>query len=157
MALDRRDFIKFAIGGAIGSMFTPIPWKLADDISIWTQNWPWIPRIPKGELQKKPSVIKLGNSPYGVYVNFVGNRPCTISGNGKHPLSLGGIDPIGASGCALMYSPSRIKNPKIKEKDGKFKDISIEKAKEILITKLKEASKKYRFHLICKWRPHLFQ
>lgn len=142
MALHRRDFIKFAVGGAIGSLFTPIPWKLADDISIWSQNWPWIPRIPKGELVKKSSVVKLGNTPYGIFVNLVGNRPCTISGNEKHPLSLGGIDPLGASSCALLYSPSRVKNAKLKDKNGKFRDISIDKAKEILMFKLKASQRK---------------
>ena len=141
MALHRRDFIKFAVGGAIGSLFTPIPWKLADDISIWSQNWPWIPRIPKGEIIKKSSVVKLGNTPYGIFVNLVGNRPCTISGNEKHPLSLGGIDPLGASSCALMYSPSRVKNAKLKDKNGKFRDISIDKAKEILMLKLKTSQR----------------
>jgi len=142
MAFHRRDFIKFVVGGAVGSLFTPIPWKLADDISIWSQNWPWIPRIPKGEIIKKSSVVKLGNTPYGIFVNLVGKRPCTISGNEKHPLSLGGIDPLGASSCALMYSPSRVKNAKLKDKNGKFRDISIDRAKEILMLKLKASQSK---------------
>ncbi len=141
MALDRRDFIKFAIGGAVGTMFTPIPWKLSDDISIWSQNWGWIPRLPKGEITQKNTMVKLGNSPYGAKVTLVGKRPITISGTKENPLSLGAIDPIGAAAVALRYSPSRILNPKKKDKQGKFIDISYDEAEKILLQKLESASK----------------
>lgn len=143
MAFDRRDFIKFAVGGAIGSLFTPIPWKLADDISIWTQNWPWIPRVPKGELHSKNTVIKLGGSAYGAKVNFVGKKPITIAGNQEHPLSYGAVDPVGLNGVSLMYSPSRVTSPLKKSTHGSFEKISWKEAEDILIEKLEHASKKY--------------
>jgi len=142
MAFDRRGFLKFAIGGAIGSLFTPIPWKLADDISIWTQNWPWIPKIPKGELSQRTSIVKLGGSQYGIKVNLVNNRPITVTGDKAHPLSFGGLDPVGACSVALLYSPSRINGPKKKDSDGKFVDISWAEAEEIIARKLIRARKK---------------
>ena len=43
MKIDRRSFLSFVIGGAAGTALTPLPYKLTDDISIWTQNWPWTP------------------------------------------------------------------------------------------------------------------
>ena len=39
-AFNRRNFIKLLVGGAVGVHLTPLPWKLMDDIAIWTQNWP---------------------------------------------------------------------------------------------------------------------
>ena len=43
IALNRRNFIKLLVGGAVGINLTPLPWKLTDDIAIWTQNWSWVP------------------------------------------------------------------------------------------------------------------
>ncbi len=142
MAFDRRGFLKFAIGGAIGSLFTPIPWKLADDISIWTQNWPWIPRIPRGEMSQKRSILKLGATPYGIWVHLVNNRPITVSGDKNHPQSLGGIDPVGASCVPLLYSPMRINGPMKKDSNGKFKPISWNEAEKILSDKIKKLGNK---------------
>ncbi len=38
IALNRRNFIKLIVGGAVGINLTPLPWKFTDDIAIWTQN-----------------------------------------------------------------------------------------------------------------------
>ena len=115
MALDRRGFLKFVAGGVIGTGLTPLPWKLTDDISIWTQNWPWIPRIPDGEIQTAPALVKLGQPEYGIRVKKTDGMPFTASGNPDHPLSRGGIDPLAASSVQLLHSPARITGPMKKE------------------------------------------
>ncbi len=143
MTFDRRDFLKFAAGGAIGTLFTPLPWKLLDDISIWSQNWSWIPRVPKGNFHTKNTVIKLGGSAYGAKVNFVGKNPITVAGNKEHPLSYGGVDPVGINAIALMYSPSRVTTPLKKDTKGNLTKISWDDALNILIEKLEGASKKH--------------
>lgn len=135
MPLDRRGFLKFVAGGAVGTLLTPLPWKLTDDISIWTQNWPWIPRIPKGKTSSKPAVVKLGATEYGILINTVGDRPITVSGNPKHPLSQGGLDPLTAASVQLLYSPARIQGPLQRKGDG-FESISWKEATDLLIQKL---------------------
>ena len=55
MGIDRRSFISLVAGGAAGSLFTPVIWKTLDDISIWTQNWSWTPRLKYGEEGKTPA------------------------------------------------------------------------------------------------------
>jgi len=132
MALDRRSFLMFVAGGAVGTGLTPFPWKLTDDISIWTQNWPWIPSVPKGQVQSKPSLVKMGASPYGIRVNTVGGRPITAVGNPDHPLSLGGIDPLAACSVQMLYSPARIQSPLKKTSQGTFTAISWEEGERIL-------------------------
>ena len=62
MGVTRRSFISFVVGGAVGTALTPIPFKMMDDVSIWTQNWPWIPKLDYGELSKKASISKLAGS-----------------------------------------------------------------------------------------------
>jgi hypothetical protein len=53
MKLSRRCFLSFAIGAAVGINLTPLPWKLTDDLSIWTQMWPWTPVPSDGEYTLK--------------------------------------------------------------------------------------------------------
>ena len=138
MGLDRRSFISLVAGGVAGSLFTPVVWKSLDDVSIWTQNWPWIPRLQYGEEMMVSALCKLGSDAYGIKVKTVGGRPVTAEGDPDHPLSMGGICPLGAASVHLMYSPSRVRNPKLKD-GSSFKDISWEEAEEILAGKLQDA------------------
>ncbi len=138
MGLDRRSFISLVTGGVVGSLFTPVVWKSLDDVSIWTQNWSWVPRLNYGEEVKVPALCKLGADAYGIKVKTVAGKPVGAEGNPDHPLSLGGICPLGAASVQLLYSPSRVKNPKVKDGD-KFKDISWEEAENLLVEKLKAA------------------
>ena len=138
MGLDRRSFISLVAGGVTGSLFTPVIWKTLDDVSIWTQNWSWIPRLQYGEELKVPALCKLGSDAYGIKVKTVAGRPVVAEGNPDHPLSLGGICPLGAASVHLLYSPSRVKNPKLKD-GSSFKDITWEEAEELLAGKIKEA------------------
>ncbi len=135
MGLDRRGFITFLVGGAAGTLFTPVPWKLLDDVSIWSQNWPWIPRLKYGARGVTPTTCKLCPAGCGLDVNTVGKRPVTAEGNFDHPLSQGGICPLGSAAVQLLYSPSRVKGP-LKNNGGKFESISWEEAGKILADKL---------------------
>jgi glycine cleavage system H lipoate-binding protein len=49
----RRDLLCLGGGAAAGVVFTPVPWKLLDDVSIWTQNWRWLPVPPRGEITRR--------------------------------------------------------------------------------------------------------
>lgn len=138
MGLDRRSFISLVAGGVVGSLCTPVIWKTLDDVSIWSQNWPWIPRLNYGEEKKLATLCKLGGDAYGIKVKTVAGNPVTAEGNPDHPLSLGGICPLGAASVQMLYSPARIKNPKIKDGNN-FKDISWDDAEALLAEKLKEA------------------
>ncbi|MFO8033396.1 MAG: menaquinone reductase molybdopterin-binding-like subunit QrcB [Desulfohalobiaceae bacterium] len=135
MAVDRRSVLKFIVGGAVGTLLTPIPWKSADDIAIWSQNWPWIPRIPEGKLGSRPGLFKMGGTDYGVLINTVQEQPITVAGNPDNGLSQGGMDPLAAAGVQMMYSPSRIQGPLRKNGNG-FESISWSQAREILSKKL---------------------
>jgi anaerobic selenocysteine-containing dehydrogenase len=138
MGLDRRSFISLVAGGVVGSLATPVVWKTLDDVSIWSQNWPWIPRLQYGEETLVPSVCKLGTDAYGVRVKLVAGRPVAAYGNPEHPLSQGGICPLGAASVQMLYSPSRIKNPKKRVGDS-FQDISWEEAEALVVEQLKAA------------------
>lgn len=139
MAFDRRGFLKFIAGGAAGTLLTPIPWKLTDDASIWSQNWPWIPRNISGPSKYVPTVSKLCPSGCGIMVRTVGGQPVRTVGNPDHPLSQGKFTSLAAAEVQLLYSPARLKRPLKKTSDGSHVAISWEEAIQLMAEKCKEA------------------
>ncbi|MBL7175564.1 MAG: molybdopterin-dependent oxidoreductase [Desulfobacteraceae bacterium] len=103
-AFNRRNFIKLLVGGAVGTHLSPIPWKLADDSAIWTQNWPWIPVPPVGEFFYEKTVCKLCPGGCGIEVRKVDHRAVKIEGRTDYPVNPGGICPLGMGGLQLLYN-----------------------------------------------------
>lgn len=141
MSVGRRAFLQF-VGGAVGgTLLSPLPWKLADDSAIWSQNWSWRPSPERGEITEKPSVCQLCPSACGILVDLVnGKRAVRIRGNAGHPFSKGGICPLGASGLQFLYAPYRIPQP-LKQTGSRgdpngFKPISWDEALKEMGTRL---------------------
>ncbi len=103
--------MSFIIGGAAGTALSPLPWKLTDDLSIWTQNWPWTPVPPDGEISHAVSTCTLCPAGCGIQVRKVGPRAVKIEGAAGHPINDGGLCILGLSGLQLLYGPTRIKGP----------------------------------------------
>ncbi|KAB1440287.1 menaquinone reductase molybdopterin-binding-like subunit QrcB [Pseudodesulfovibrio senegalensis] len=144
MGFDRRTFIQLSVGGTVGILFTPVLWKALDDVSIWTQNWPWIPKLKYGALVDQPAVSKLCDSGCAVKVRKAAGSAFGTEGNEDNPLSKGGICPICANGVQVMRSPNRVKGPMKKVGDS-FEPITWEDAKAMLADKLAAASGKVAF------------
>jgi anaerobic selenocysteine-containing dehydrogenase len=104
MELDRRNFIKFIVGGAGGTLLSPLPWKLIDDISIWTQNWSWVPVPARGKVSYVDTVCTLCPGACGITVKKVGDRAVKIEARDDYPLSRGGICPLGMAGQQILYN-----------------------------------------------------
>ncbi|MCT4625477.1 menaquinone reductase molybdopterin-binding-like subunit QrcB [Halodesulfovibrio sp.] len=145
MAVDRRGFLKFVAGATTGVLATPVPWKLLDDASIWTQNWPWIPRNVDGENSYISTISKLCPSAAGMKIRLVGNRPVRALPDDNHPLSMGGITALAAAEVQLMYSPSRVKRPLKHSGDGAYVAISWEEAEKMLKENLRRAGSKVAY------------
>ncbi len=127
MKIDRRSFLSFVIGGAAGTALSPLPWKLTDDLSIWTQTWPWTPVPPNGEAWHVNSVCTLCPGGCGISVRKIDERAVKIEGMADHPVNHGGVCILGLSGLQLLYGPSRVKAPmkRIGERgQGRWKEIS---------------------------------
>ncbi len=140
MGLDRRGVLKFIAGAGAGVMVTPIPWKLIDDVSIWSQNWSWIPSNIKGGNAYVPMVSKLCPSAGAMKLRLVDGRPVRVVSNPDHPLG-GGITALMAAEAELLYSPARLKRPLKRNSDGAFATITWEEAEKLLAANLKAAGK----------------
>lgn len=136
MGIDRRSFLTFAAGGVTGLLFTPAVWQSLDDVSIWTQNWSWIPRIPRGEITRTSTTAKLCPTGCGIRVDAAAGVPFRAEGDPANPLSGGAVTALAASEVALHYSPARAKKP-MKKAGDKLQEISWDEAMKILAEKAK--------------------
>jgi len=135
MKIDRRAFLSLSLGAAAGTAISPVPWKLIDDSSIWTQNWPWTPVPPVGKVTYVNSVCTLCPGGCGISVRKSGDRAIKIEGRDDHPINKGGICMLGLSGLQLLYGPTRIQTPLKrvgKRGENKFKPISWNEALDIV-------------------------
>ncbi len=123
MKIDRRSFLSFVIGGAAGTALSPLPWKLTDDIAIWSQNWPWTPVPEKGEATFVKSACTLCPGGCGISVRKVGERAVKIEGMQGHPVNDGGLCILGLAGTQFLYGPTRVTTPR-KKVNGTWRAVS---------------------------------
>ena len=151
MKVDRRSFLSFVIGGAAGTALSPLPWKLIDDSSIWSQMWPWTPVPPDGEVVYEDSTCSLCPGGCGSSVRKVDNRAIKIEGKPGHPVNDGSICILGLSGLQMLYGPTRVKYPmqRIGERgEGRWQRISWDAATAILTEKLSDIRNKGEAHTV---------
>lgn len=170
MEIKRRHFLSvlsFVIGGGVGTALSPLPWKLTDDFSIWSQNWPWTPVPPQGPVSYETSSCTLCPAGCGIAVRKVEERAVKIEGQADHPINKGGICILGLAGTQLLYSPSRIKTP-LKRKGSRggnqWEKISWDQAITEVAEKLFEMRRKHQAHSLACFAgpgkgtgPRLFQ
>ncbi|MBE0567110.1 MAG: molybdopterin oxidoreductase, partial [Krumholzibacteria bacterium] len=75
MDLNRRCFLQIFGGAAAGVAFSPLPWKLLDDAAIWTQNWSWIARPPRGPVSHTFTTCTLCPTGCGLRLRRIGPHP----------------------------------------------------------------------------------
>lgn len=151
MKIDRRSFLSFAIGGAAGTALSPLPWKLMDDMSIWTQMWPWTPVPADGEVSYATSTCSLCPGGCGISVRLIDGRPVKIEGKEGHPINDGGLCILGLSGLQLLYGLSRIKTPMKRvgnRGEGKWKNISWDEAVSLVAEKLNHLRTSGKSHTV---------
>ncbi|MDM8555441.1 molybdopterin-dependent oxidoreductase [Desulfococcaceae bacterium HSG7] len=144
MKIDRRSFLALSIGSTAGIHLTPLPWKLMDDMSIWTQNWPWTPVPQDGAASYVNSVCGLCTAGCGIRVRKIENRAVKIEGLPGHPVNDGRICSLGLSGLQLLYGGTRVKTPlkRMGERGaGQWQKISWKQAIDEISKKLSEQRK----------------
>lgn len=109
MKFTRRDLLVWSAGAAAGLIVTPVPWKLLDDTSIWSQNWPWIPQPARVPVEMKQSACTLCPNGCGVRVRMAAGWPVGVAGAGTHPVTRGALCPLGFAAHQLNWHPQRLR------------------------------------------------
>jgi anaerobic selenocysteine-containing dehydrogenase len=131
MKIDRRCFLSLGVGAAAGTVLSPLPWKITDDLSIWTQMWPWTPWPAQGKNTFTNSVSTLCTDGCGITVRKVGERAVKIEGMASFPGNEGGICNLCAAGLQLHYGPTRVREPLMRVGErgqGQWRPVSWEQA-----------------------------
>ena len=89
-------------------MVTPVPWKLLDDVSIWSQNWSWIPQPTRGPVEVKRSSCTLCANGCGIQIKMAGGWPVGVAGVARHPISKGALCPLAYGAHQLNWHPQRL-------------------------------------------------
>jgi hypothetical protein len=109
MKFTRRDLLVWGAGAAAGLMVTPVPWKVLDDVSIWSQNWPWIPQPARGPVETRTSFCTLCPKGCGLRVRMAAGWPVGVAGLSTHPVSRGALCPLAFGAHQLNWHPRRHK------------------------------------------------
>lgn len=109
MKITRRDVLVWGAGATAGLVFTPVPWKLLSDVSIWTQNWRWIPQPTHRPVDVKGSFCTLCPNGCGIRVRMAAGWPVGVAGVRSHPISRGALCPLGFAAHQLIWHPQRLR------------------------------------------------
>jgi molybdopterin-dependent oxidoreductase iron-sulfur protein len=109
MKFSRRDLLVWGAGAAAGLVVTPVPWKLLDDTSKWSQNWPWIPQPARGPVEVKQSACTLCPNGCGLKVRMATGWPVGVAGVASHPITRGALCPLAFGAHQLNWHPDRLR------------------------------------------------
>jgi len=110
MKVTRRDLLVWSAGTAAGLLATPVPWKVLDDVSIWSQNWPWIPQPARGPVEVKQSFCTLCPKGCGLRVRMAAGWAVGVAGSTTHPISRGALCPLAFAAHQLNWHPQRLRS-----------------------------------------------
>lgn len=144
MNWDRRAFVKFAVGAAIGINASPLVPKLMDDTAIWTQNWSWVPDPETGSVAFAKSInpdTLTGVKTRLVNARLSGQRVIRVEGDPEHPLSQGGVVAADASAPQKAYYGKMRADSAMLRKEGVRGRVKAEDAIKEVAAKLEELAK----------------
>ena len=107
LELSRRDLLLAGTGAAAGVALSPVPWKLLDDLSIWTQQPPTPTPRPAGPLGFRFTSCGLCPAACGLKARCFGAQPVSFAAVAGHPASDGGLCPLGLTAHHLAKHPLR--------------------------------------------------
>jgi len=109
MKVTRRDLLVWSAGAAAGMLVTPVPWKLLDDVSIWSQNWPWIPQPARVPVEVKQSSCTLCPNGCGLRVRMAAGWPVGVAGVTMNPITRGALCPLAFGAHQLNWHSRRMR------------------------------------------------
>jgi hypothetical protein len=124
--MTRRELLTLGLGAAVAVPLTPVPWKLLDDSSKWTQNWNWIPRPPRGEPSVKYSSCTLCSAGCGIAARCVGTNVVGIAPVADHPVSKGVLCPLAFGAHQLPFHPARLTCPLRRGQPARIEEVTAE-------------------------------
>ena len=110
MKIQRRDVLSLAGGAAAGLAASPLPWRLLGDTAIWSQNWHWMPRVPRGAIEEREARCPLCPAACAVKLRMTEGVVHGVCPNG------GAMCPAGFAAHHMAWHPLRLRECRRKDK-----------------------------------------
>ena len=146
---DRRDFMRFAGGGAVGAAASGVTVQGISRLNEALASEEI--EVPGGPESWALSVCTLCPAGCGLRVRKVGARAVKIQGNPLHPVNQGGLCPKGIAGLQALYHPERLRTPVKNTGDRikpRWKEISWDEAISTLAGRLKNLRESGKAHQV---------
>lgn len=106
---NRRDFLRFAGGGAVGAAASGITLQgiSAFNAALAAEEV----NVPRGPETWSLGICSLCPAGCGLRVRKIDKRAIKIQGNPIHPVNRGGLCPRGLAGLQVLYHPDRLQGP----------------------------------------------
>lgn len=135
--IDRRGFVRFAGGGAIGAAASGVTLRGISSFNEALASEEI--QIPGGPESWALGVCTLCPGSCGLRVRKIGSRAVKVQGNPLHPVNQGGLCPKGAAALQILYHPDRLRAPMkntATRKSPRWKEISWDEAISTLVSQL---------------------
>ncbi len=103
MRMHRRDVLSLAGGAAAGLAASPLPWRVLGDTAIWSQNWHWMPRVPRGAIEEREARCTLCPAACPVKLRMTNGVVHGVRPNGA------AMCPAGFAAHHLAWHPLRLR------------------------------------------------
>ncbi len=151
MPVSRRDLLLGLGGGAAGLALSPVPWKLLDDLAIFTQHRRALPIPPRGEVSFRPAVCPLCPAGCALRVRCYGPRPVSVVAEPNHPLGRGACA-LGLTLHQLAFHPLRLLAP-AERRGTRLEPVSLQAAVAAMAGAIAEARKSGGSVMVLDRRP----
>lgn len=149
LKIERRQFLQFAAGGAVGVATSGISARGLSQLNaaIAAEEV----EVPTGPETYATGTCGLCLAGCGLRVRKIGERAVRIQGNPLHPVNHGGLCPKGVAGLQELYHPDRLRAPRknvgSREKP-KWKDVSWDEALAAITARLQELQQAGQAHTV---------
>jgi anaerobic selenocysteine-containing dehydrogenase len=133
MVVRRREFLKL-LGGTVGGSGLSAcsgQWEVPDRLVEMALRGP-------GIETSLHSICRLCETGCGLTVRRIDGIPVGLKGNPRHPISRGGLCPVGQAGLEVLYAAGRLQGPLRRERDGTHVATTWEQALEEVANRLGE-------------------
>lgn len=147
LRVKRRDFFRFAGGGALGLAATGVTLQGLSTLNAALEAE--AVEVPGGPERWSLGVCTLCPGGCGLRVRTIGKRAVKISGNPLHPVSHGGLCPKGLAGLQQLYHPDRLRAPQKNigtREQPKWKAVSWDEAIQSVVTGLRQLRDQKQAH-----------
>lgn len=137
MEFSRRGFLKLTVISTAGAAAGCAGTQLGNLMEAASDE----DRVPNGPERWVTTGCNLCPGGCGARVRLIDTRAVKLEGNSLHPVSHGGLCPVGQASLQLLYNPDRMKGPIRRvgaRGSGQWESVSWEDAIKIVVAQLRE-------------------